>query len=569
MSNSLVDAYRAQMAAQGTPDDRDDVLVMQDLVPFAQQNPHLLEQYPDFAKEYGQYRDAAAPSLGGEFTRALKSGTEEAGSAYAGLGALVGIPGAAGEAKTLEGEASENAPTIGTIEDISPGETGISKYLSKDALRYAISKAGSALPSMAEMVGTGLAGAAVGSAIEPGLGTVTGAAEGALEPLLGRGIIKNAIKAIVEKGVVKDATESEVAAAIRSGDQKIADLVSQEAKAIAAGRAEAVTNLANVDAMSTGGIYNETGNRKDALALGAAAALTAAPPFISLPARVARSLFPRLSAEAAQSAASDLVGKKASELLAKVGRGAEASAVGTAGVLGMEAANIVAKNLSQGKDALSADDADLKRLREAAIGGAIGSVPFAALAARSSTSIPPTELTEATPEEAAPEPATPEAVSATEPTTLDVTRAVSAMTDDQKRARLAEISQASARTPAEETELTQLTALTPRAASEPSVPPTEQPPDETSIAPPEPLAAPVDIGHRNPDISTGDGIETPAETAMIADWKKQISAQAPSLEDAGFTDQAHFDEVYAASHDREAFETTDEFLKRVYCQRAA
>lgn len=594
MSNSLIDAYRQQMAAQGAPDDRDDYFVMQDLIPLAQQNPHLLDQYPDFAKEYGAFRDANAPSLGGEFTRALKSGTQEAGATYAGLGALAGIPGAAGEAKDLEADAAENAPTISSLEDISPGETGLAKYASKDTARYLAAKAGGMLPSMAEMVGTGIAGAAVGSAIEPGAGTLAGGVEGALEPVLGRGIIKAAIKSIVEKGVVKDATEEGIADALRAGDQKIADLVTTEAKGIAAGRAEAGVNLANVYGMSAGGIYNETGDRGEALGLGAAAALAAAPPFISLPARVAKTLFPRLTPAAAQAAAEDLVGKKSAELLAKLGRAGEATAVGTGGVVAMEAANIVAKNLSQGKDALDLDDSDWKRLRESAIGGALGAVPFAALAARgphapidiqaTPVAADATAAAAAPAEESLAEAPDAQPVAATGPSSLDITRKVAAMTPDEMRQRMDELAQFApeVRTPAQEAEFQQLQALTPRfptveapaaaaapaMEAAPTIPPNEPDPDEAAPVTPEPMdTAAVDIGPRDESVSTGTGVETPHESAMMDEWRAQNSVDAVRKETFGSDEK--FAERYAAEHDHEVFETEDEFLRRIYCQTQA
>lgn len=563
MPNSLIDAYRQNMAAQGQPDTRDDYFVMQDLIPLAQQNPQLLTDYPDFAQEYGAYRDAAAPSLAGEFTRSLKAGTEEAGSTYAGLGALADIPGAAGAAKNLQADAAENTPTIGSMEDIAPGQTGLSRVFSKDALRYAVSKAGGAIPSMAEMVGTGLAGAAVGSAIEPGLGTLAGAGEGIVEGFLDRGIIKSAIKSVVEAGGEEAGlTEQGVKDAILSGDQKLADTVSQEAKAIAAGRAEAGTNLANVYAMSAGGIYNDTGDRGEALGIGALAALTAAPPFISLPAKVAKTIFPRLSAEAAQSAAEDLVGKKTAELLAKVGRAGEASAVGTAGVVGLEAANIVAKNLSQGKDALDLDDSDWKRLREAAVGGAIGSLLFAALAARSPDTGLPGDLgtkapLETTPAAAADVPLEAEAPPppATVPSSTDVTRAVAAMSDDQKRARLRMLSAANSRTPAEETEFAQLAALTPREAAPPPAPAPVVVPAavEAPVAPPEPT----------PTI--------PAPVAAPEAPAPEVSAPSDqvSYKDAGFETPQDFATAYATYHLSEHAETEDEFIRRIFCSSQA
>lgn len=564
MPNSLIDAYRKQMEAQGQPDTRDDFFVMQDLIPLVKDNPDLLQKYPDFAQEYGQYRDAAAPSLAGEFGRALKSGTEGAAATYTGLGAIAGIPGAAEESKKLDEEASEAAPTISSMEDIAPGETGMSKVFSKDTARYVAGKLGSALPSLAEMAGVSLVGAAIGSAVEPGVGTVAGAAEGVVEEILGKGIIKSAIKSLVEEKAAAGLTEEGVADAIRAGDQQIADRVTQQAKAIAARRAEAGTNLANVYGMSAGGIENETHDPEVALGLGAAAAITAAPPFLSLPARVVKGLFPKLSGEAAQAAAKDLVGQKSAELLAKLGRAGSAAAVGTGGVLGMEAASIVAKNITQGKDPLDVDDADWKRLREAAVGGALASAPFAALAMRGDTeAAPPLQRAPApapepgeTGPQPAPEPPAPESVTPT----LDLTRKVAGYDPEMAAARLSFLADVSDRNEEQEKEYQLLRASAPSASIPAPVPEAE---------------ANVDIGPRNPEVSTGTGIETPAETKMIADWKAQIATETkatsdiPSVQDAGFESQEHFDREYAANHERDAYELPEEYLRRVYCQRAA
>ena len=56
MPNALLDAFRGKLADRGIVDDRPDFLVMRDiLVPLAQKNPQLLDEYPDFAREYGEF----------------------------------------------------------------------------------------------------------------------------------------------------------------------------------------------------------------------------------------------------------------------------------------------------------------------------------------------------------------------------------------------------------------------------------------------------------------------------------------------------------------------------------
>ena len=632
MSNSFLDAWRQKMADLGTPDDREDTDIMySDLIPLADQNKALLDQYPDFAQDYGKYREANAPSVAGEFGRAFKAGTEETGSTYAGLGALADIPGAAEESKKLEGEAAENAPTVASLEDIAPGEHGLSKIFSKDTVRYLAAKAGGVIPGLGEMVGLALGGAAVGSAIEPGVGTVAGAGEGALEEALGSGLVKSAIKNLVERKVLQDATEEGVADAIRAGNQKVASAVTDEAKRLAAGRAEAAVNLTNVYGMSAGGIYNETGDRGTALGLAVPAALAAAPPFISLPARVVRSLYPKLTGDAAKAAVSDLVGKKSAELLARLGRAGAASAVGTGGVVSMEAANIVAKNLTQGKDPLDLDASDWKRLREAAVAGAIGSAPFAAVAARSPTvegnipaGTPPAPEPAPPAAEVAPEPPAP-ATAPPEPTTLDVTRSVSQMDPAAAQARLAELEANPQRSDVEEAEYQQIKALAPEAEA-------PAPPEETPAANPaevsaderpdqpapdwlkdnnkalteaaekngtaqkiEELAAQrmtasqiaaklgvdedtvraVRFSREIPSMTTGAGpaqSANPEFEAWIASRTKPTPTEPPTVptfQEAGFESEEHLAREYAAKGEHDVFESQDEFLNRIYCQNAA
>lgn len=568
MPNSLILAYRSQMEALGQPDTRDDYDVMEDLAKAVPDNPELLAKYPDFARDY-HAKKVAGTSVIGELGKGLKSGTEGMGSTYAGLGALVGIPGAAGEAQKLGQEAAESAPVISSLSDVS--SVG-------DAARYAAGKAGEFLPSIAEMLGTAAAGAAVGSAIEPGAGTLVGAGEGAIEEMLGGGLIKKAIREAVEKGVIKDSTEEEVAAAIRAGNQAVADKVTKVAKLIQAGRGGEVTNLANLYAQSAGGIYNETGDRGTALELGVVGAAAGALPGISLPRQVVAALFPKMAAAAADDAAKALVQSSAQKLLQKAGMFSKGVVGGTAGMVGMEAANIVAKNLTAGKDALELDDSDWKRLREAAVGGALASAPFAAATLR--TPAIETPITPAAPaaDEAAPAP-TPEATPAVEapPATtsplLDTLNRIKAYTPDEARARLRQLTANTSRDETEEKEYQILRANAPAADLAPPVQASQ------AAAPaPEPVAEaaplePAPGGARNPEISTGNGIATPTEDAIVAKMKADIAANqnsdVPSFKEAGFESEEHLASEYAAKHEAGAFETREEFLRRVYCMGQA
>ncbi len=588
MPNSLIDAYRKQMADQGTPDDRDEYWVMQDLISAAHQNPDLLTKYPDFAQEYGQYRDINAPGLGGEAWQDVKGATEGVGSSLAGFGAFLGVPGAGRLAKSLETSAEENAPTIPTWEDVEPGRSGISKVLSKDTARYLIGKTADFLPSIAEIVGTTVAGGLIGSAAEPGVGTVAGAGEGLVEGILGRGVIRSAMKSLIDKGIAKYGTEEEIAAAIKAGDQTLADAVTTEAKAIAARNAGDAANLANFYALGTGGIYEQTGSRELAGTLGAASAVAGALPGISLPGQVLKKLFPGLSAEAAQSAAAKLIGDNAAQIVAKVGRFAGAEAAGTTGMVGMEAANIVAKNLNEGKDALDLDADDWKRLREATIGGALASGPFAALTLRET---PPTPALTGRPPPAAPEEAAEPSPAAEIPETqpamplsVQITRKVALMTPDEARARFRQLNANPNRDRGEEIEYQQLKALAPSSAVM-GVPAAETlgqtPEPETPVAPAaeEPGAAPATpIAATAPEPippapPPAAQIEVPPPEAPKPTPAPQLppgeAPTVPTFKEAGFESEEHLEREYAARHERDAFETKDEFLNRIYCMSTA
>lgn len=460
MANSLLEIYRKNLAAQGVSDNRPDYLVMRDdLGPLAQSNPELFTQYPDFAREWADMREANAPSLMGEVGRAVKSGTQamfsDLDSAAALAARSVGADKIgdiyAGRSKELGELAAQEAPTIPTVQDIAPGETGAGRVFSKDTVRYLAAKAGGAVPSLAEITALGLGGAALAG------------------PAIG------------------------------------------EAAAIGLGAFP----------MSAGAIYKETGRPDLAVGLGAVGAVAGAAPFIGLPARVIKSLFPRLAPEAAKAAADELVGKKAAELVAKLTRAGITEASGTVGMLGMEAANIVAKNIATGKDALTLESEDWNRLREAAIGGALASAPFAALSARSpeapASAVAPTEIPSVVAPEApapvvAPEVAAPPA---TGRSAADIYRAVRAMAPEQQRARLDELSNNPSRTPEEEQEFSLLSATAPAASTPP-----QPPPVDTSITP-----TPVEAG---PAVAGQEATMLPELAAPAAPEPTQAGNAAPA-----------------------------------------
>jgi hypothetical protein len=371
MPSKILKAYRDNLASQGLVDDRDDQFLIQEIGPIIQSEaPHLFDQDPELGQLWSEIRDANAPSLGGEFTRAFKSGAQGlAGTALSGASLLTGSDYLREKAASFDQDAAENAPTIPTIEDVAPGRTGVSKALSRDALRYVISKAGQVAPSVAEAGVTALAGAALGTAAAPGPGTIAGASAG----LLARGMVKSAIrqlvtrgvaKEMVAKGLVREATEEALEQALRAGSKEVADVVGRQALAVGAKRGMAATSFANSYLLNAGDVYSEGGDRPTAMALG----LISAVPDTVLPTYLLGKLFPGVAASKAKDLGRMYIADRAKKVLEAAGVAATEGATETF----QEAINVVARNLKEDKDPLTFTDADMKRLREAGITGLVG-----------------------------------------------------------------------------------------------------------------------------------------------------------------------------------------------------
>jgi hypothetical protein len=86
-------------------------------------------------------------------------------------------------------------------------------------------------------------------------------------------------------------------------------------------------------------------------------------------------------------------------------------------------------------------------------------------------------------------------------------------------------------------------------------------------------AGAVNIGPRDATVSTGTGVPTPTEDAIVAKVKADIAANqnsdVPTFKDVGFESQEAADKAYADGHLKEHFETQDEFLRRVFCMGQA
>lgn len=371
MPSKILQAYRENLAAQGLTDPRDDQFLVQELGPIIQSEaPHLFDQDPELGQLWSEIRDVNAPSLPGEFGRAFKSGVQGlAGTALSGASLLTGSDYLREKAASFDQDAAENAPTIPTLEDVAPGRTGISKVLSRDALRYVISKAGQVAPSIAEAGVTALAGAAAGSAAAPGPGTVAGAGAG----IVARSFVKSAIRQLISKGVAKEmvtkglireASEEALEQALKAGSKEVADVVGRQAMSIGAKRGLGAATLTNSYLLNAGDVYSEGGDRPTAAALG----LISAIPDTVLPAYLLGRLFPGVAASKAKDLGRLYIADRAKKVLEAAGVAATEGATETF----QEAVNVVARNLKEEKDPLTFTDADLKRFREAGITGAVG-----------------------------------------------------------------------------------------------------------------------------------------------------------------------------------------------------
>lgn len=494
MPNPLVQKYRDALAASGAVDPRSDDEITTQLGQLAEQNNRgLFEANPEFRDDYYAIREANAPSLMGEAGRALKAGTQELAATALGAGALAtGSDYLKEKARSFEEDAAANAPTVPTMEDIG----GV-----KDAARYGIAKIAGSVPALAEGVGLAAGGAALGSVLGPG-GTAAGAIEGGVEGFLGRGIVKSAIRRLLAKEVIHG-TEASVAAAIQAGDKELLAAVAREATDMAARRSGTAANALNAYAQNAGALYNETDDRALAAIGGAAGAL----PAVVLPEVVIHKLYPGVAKEVGKQLGSQYVTRLATEALK------DAGVLGSAMAL-QEATNLVAKNIAAGRDATDFSDADWTRIREAAIGGALTGPLASPLTARTNetTFNPAAAKAEAaksalaekmgvtTPVETPP-PATTEA-----PVAVPPARRVALMTDEQKAARLVDLSAREAALTADEAqEMTLLQALAPR--NEAALRPEES--DTTASAPAPDVPVPV------------ENVEAPA-----ADVAKAVSIEA-------------------------------------------
>lgn len=345
-TNKSVQDYRTWLEGQsGKRDRREDIELTLELgnLMRSRNDPSLEDSDPEFRSQYLEASQATDRGLIGEAAAGVRRGARGLGATMVGAAALgldaVGAnetaQSVARKAKEIEEGGEDNAPTVQKIGDV----TGVGS-----AVRYGMGKIGEAAPSIAEAIGTGLIGAGIGSAASPA-GTVAGAIAGVIE--------KQAVKSLVKKGV-KELTETAIKA---------------EAKAIAKTLGAAAVGGANSLALSSGEIYNDTGNVGLSLGAGALAAI----PDTVLPTYVLGKFF--------KGAASAEAKKEAGSFLAALGKEAAKTMPIEAGTEAFqELVGLAAKKYNAGEPATLTKE-DISQLVEAAVGGAAGGALAAPMAA--------------------------------------------------------------------------------------------------------------------------------------------------------------------------------------------
>lgn len=194
--NSLVEQYRQRVPNDPRTDPELTVLLGR-----AHDQDGRYSQFPDFVEEYNKLKveqQIADVPLSAEFRNALSRGYEGLKESTYGMGALgadlVGAEGVRDWALKKYNEATEatmeSPGGVNRIEDVNSLETGV---------RWALGRAGEFIPIIGEAVVTGAAGAAAGSVVAPGPGTVGGGAAGLAEGFFARQAAKSIIKTGVKK----------------------------------------------------------------------------------------------------------------------------------------------------------------------------------------------------------------------------------------------------------------------------------------------------------------------------------------------------------------------------------
>lgn len=485
-TNRAVQGYRRYLEEGGKKDPRSDIELTLELGDMMRQrNDASLEQRdPDFRAQYLAAKQSTDRGLGGEVWAGAARGARGLAGTAIGATALgasaLGLndtaQSLADKAKDVEQGGADNAPTVDTLSDVQ--DVG-------GAVRYGLGKVGEAAPSIGEAILSGVIGAAVGTAAEPGVGTVAGG--------VGGFIAKQTIKNLIKKGVAglaEGATEAEVRTALKAtANSALRSAFKTEAHAVAQRLGSAAVTGANSYALSAGEIYNDTGDTKLALGAGALAAI----PDTIVPQMVLKRFF--------KGAVTKEMAEKAGTFFSRLAKDAAKEIPIEAGTEAFqELVGIAAQKYKNG-DPATLTDADITRIREAAVGGAAGGLLAAPLGAAHGSDV--TSSPQITPDARQQQvlEARRRAMTAPDPTAVppattqsSIIRGLSKLPPDQQDARLTVLQNIQTkRTTAEEAEMGVLQALVsqrpPEVAKTAEVaPPAELPPVEPPAAPAAPAA---------------------------------------------------------------------------------
>lgn len=384
MPNTLVALYRERVP--GDPRSDEELTRI-----FGQQNDAdgRYNGFSDFVQEWGAMKAPAElpPEtkedipIGAELGRGFRRGVAGLKSSAYGLGSLAAdLAGADSLQQTLaekyreteEEAAQENAPGVARLEDIQSFS---------DAARYAMGKAGEAVPVVGEAILTGAAGAAAGSAVAGPAGTVGGGAAGIIEGLVARRAAKSAMNALIKgalKAELKDAERDLVVdqlgkiarrETVDALSDKTAGILTREIGAKARHYGATAANVVNFFGIGAGAVFpgldaNPNVTDEDAR-IGAAIAGLGGAGGILLPVAVTSKLFPGIGAEVANSYVKRLAVEAAKEI-----------PIGAVGNALTEVGNIAAERYADPtKRDLPLTDEEVSRIYNASVvGGALGAV---------------------------------------------------------------------------------------------------------------------------------------------------------------------------------------------------
>lgn len=292
MPNQLVQWWRTQRPDDASLSDEDLTTKIADLAPqYAKNGRDIFAEYPDFASDYdiirknlgSEYRQSTT-TLGEEVGRGLQRGISGLKSTAYGAAALAAdaIPGQfADPARDAMLRKYKVAQEEASQEDVAPA---VSSYKGVDDLRsagqYVAGLAGEGLPSVAESLITGAAGAIAGSEV-PVAGNIAGGIAG----IVG----KQAAKRLIAKKIAGYTVQEIEEAAIKGvGSEALKQLVRAETKAITSTAGALLANTLNSYGLSAGEIYGDLATNpnvkiEDALGIAVTAAIPAAIADTALP----------------------------------------------------------------------------------------------------------------------------------------------------------------------------------------------------------------------------------------------------------------------------------------------